>query len=72
MDAKKVLVSDSGGKMTVYEGVWWQNEGYRGLNFVYLLLDASYTDPDEGKRRVSLARAYLRVSLKGLGRANRD
>ena len=28
MDAKKVLVWDSGGKMTAGEGVWWQNKGY--------------------------------------------
>ena len=57
---QKVLVSDSGGKMTAYEGVCWQNKGYCnwGLNLVHLLLDASYMEPDEGKRRVSLAWAY--------------
>ena len=35
MDAKKVLVWDSGGKMTASEGVWWQNKGYWELNLVY-------------------------------------
>ena len=67
MDAKKVLVMDSGGKMTAYEGVWWQNEGYWGLNLVYLLLDASYIEPDEGKRRTSMGLWHQ----KGIGRANR-
>ena len=51
---KKSLSEGSGGKMTASEGVWRQNEGYWGLNLVYLLLDASYMEPDEGKRRASV------------------
>ena len=34
MDAKKVLVRDSGGRMTASEGLWWQNEGYWVLNLM--------------------------------------
>ena len=54
LDTKIVLARDSGGKMTASEGVWWRNEGYWGLNLVYLLLDASYSEPDEGIRRASM------------------